>query len=79
MPPRAVGCDLVAPVEQLGIDTEALDKTVDVVTPASAALVTLDVEYVELAAKVAEYDRAVTGHVSWRPSECDQPSLSRDR
>ena len=53
--PRAVG---VGPVKQLSVYPVALDKTVDVVTPASAALVALDVGHVELADQVPEYDRA---------------------
>ena len=58
--PRAVG---VGPVKQLSVYPVALDKTVDVVTPASAALVALDVGHVELADQFPEYDRAVEPNV----------------
>jgi hypothetical protein len=51
--------DLVRPVEQLGVDAVALDRTVEPIPAATSALVVLDGKDVELADDVAEYDRAV--------------------
>jgi hypothetical protein len=61
---RTVGRDLVALVEQLGVDTVALDQSMEVIPTPTATLVTFDVEHIELVGQVAEYDRAFMGHDS---------------
>ena len=57
---RAVSLGLK--VEQLRVNAVAFDETVKRIAPASAALVALDAQHVELADNVAEDDRAVSGH-----------------
>jgi len=59
---RAIGLDLVGPIEQLGVDAIALDQAVKPIPAAPAAFVTLDVEYVELADQVAEDDGTLARH-----------------
>jgi hypothetical protein len=46
--PRAVGRDLVGPIEQLGVNAVAFDQPMEVIPAPTAALVALDVEHVEL-------------------------------
>jgi hypothetical protein len=53
--PWAVGRDLVGPVEQLGVDSIALDQLAEAVPARPAAPVALDVKHVELADQAAEY------------------------
>src|SRR5215471_2481705 len=60
--PRAVGRDLVGPIEQLGVNAVAFDQPMELISTPTAALAALDVEHVELADQVAEDDRAVAGH-----------------
>jgi hypothetical protein len=45
---RAISRDLVRPIKQFGVDPVSLDQPIKVVSPAPTALVTLDVQYVEL-------------------------------
>jgi hypothetical protein len=59
-PARAVRLGLK--VEQLRVNALAFDETVKRIATASAALVALDAQHVELAYNVAENDRAVSGH-----------------
>jgi hypothetical protein len=56
--------NLASSVEQLGVDAVAFDQTMKVIPTPTAALVALDVEHVELADQVAEYDCAFTWHHS---------------
>ena len=51
-------------VEQLRVNAVAFDETVKRIAPASAALVALYAQHVELAGNVAEDDRAVSGHAN---------------
>jgi hypothetical protein len=50
------------PVEQLRVNAIAFDETVKRIAPASAALVALDAQHIQLADDIAEYDHAVSGH-----------------
>ena len=43
MLPRAIGRDLIGPVEQLGVDAIAFDQPMEVIPTPTAALVALDV------------------------------------
>ena len=58
----AVGGDFTEPVDQLGIAATLLDQTIKTITTRARALLTVDVQHVELADQITEYDRAVTGH-----------------
>ena len=62
MPPRAIGRDLVGPVEQFRVNAVAFDQPMDVISTPTALLVAFDVEHVELTDQVAEDDRAVARH-----------------
>ena len=58
----AVGGDFTEPVDQLSIAATLLDQTIKTITTRARALLTVDVQHIELADQITEYDRAVTGH-----------------
>ena len=58
----AVGGDFTEPVDQLGIAATLLDQTIKTITTRARALLTVDVQHIELADQITEYDCAVAGH-----------------
>jgi hypothetical protein len=62
VPPRAVGCDFVRPVEQLGVYSVAHDQAINMILARTTAFVALDAQNGELTNDVTECDRAVAGH-----------------
>jgi hypothetical protein len=62
VPPRAVGCDFVRPVEQLGVYSVAHDQAINMILARATAFVALDAQNGELANDIAEGHRAVAGH-----------------
>jgi hypothetical protein len=62
MPPRAVGCDLVGPFKQLGVDAIPHDQAVNTVLARATAFVTGNAQNGELADDAAECDGAIAGH-----------------
>lgn len=61
---RAVGSDLVEPVNHLGVTAAVVDKVLQVIAAGAAALYAVNVHDVELADQVGEDDRALAGHMS---------------
>jgi len=64
--PRAVGRDLVRPVEQLGVDAIAHNQSINPILARASALVTSDAQHRQLADKVSENDCAFTRQLGVR-------------
>src|SRR5215472_12966186 len=62
MPARAIGCDLVGPLEQLGVYPVAHNQPINAILTGASALVTSDAQHGQLPDDVAECDRAVARH-----------------
>jgi hypothetical protein len=60
----AVGGDLIKPVDQLCVPATLLDQPINTIAASASAFLTVDVQHIELADKIAEYDCAVAGHAS---------------
>src|SRR5262249_3201446 len=60
---RAVGGDLIQPVDDLPVAATVIDQTQHLIATGTATLVARHPKLIELADKVAEDDCAVAGHV----------------
>ena len=58
----AVGGDLAKPVDQLCLPATLLNQTIKTVATGATALLTVDVQHIELADEITENDCAVAGH-----------------
>ena len=59
---RALGCQFIEPINELGIAATLLNETVQAITTIAPALLTGHAQHIELADEIAEYDCAVAGH-----------------
>ena len=59
---RAIGSDLIEPIDQLGIAAALRNETVQSITTIAPALLTTHAQDIELADEIAEDDCAVAGH-----------------
>jgi len=59
---RALGCQFIEPIEDLGIAAPLINETAQAIAAVTLALVAIDAQHIELADEIAEYGGAGDGH-----------------